>query len=136
MGTPPISISDSLADAEWETLAYTLKTLSSGIKGNDAASKKLRAQLGLVKMLMYEEIRHWNGNGFIDLSFLMASLKTMASMEKEFEAKKLKSTELMIFLKLLIYKFEKQRIRVKKPLATRGEFGRMKGVVENGHGII
>ena len=136
MGSPPISISDSLADAEWETLAYTLKTLSSGITGKDAASKKLRAQLGLIRMLMYEEIRHWNGSGFIDLSYLMASVKTLRMMEREFDARKINNTELMIFLRLLIYKFEKQRIRVKKPLATRGEFGRMKGVVENGHGII
>ncbi len=136
MGSPPISISDSLAEAEWETLAYTLKTISSGIEGNDAASKKLRAQLGLIRMLMYEEIRQWNGNGFIDLSYLMASLKTMRKIEKEFDARKQKNTQFLIFLKLLIYKFEKQKIRVKKPLAMRGEFGRMKGVVENGHGII
>ena len=136
MGSPPISISDSLAEAEWETLAYTLKTLSSGIPGDDAASKRLRAQLGLIRMLMYEEIRQWNGNGYIDLSFLIASMKTVHGMEKKLEARNLKNTELMIFLKLLIYKFEKQKIRVRKPLAERGEFGRMKGVVEHGHGII
>ena len=136
MGSPPISISDSLAEAEWETLAYTLQKIDNGIVGNDAASKKLRAKIGFVRMLMYEEIRHWNGNGYIDLSFLIASLKSVRMLEREFEAKKLKNTEMLIFLKLLIYKFEKQKIRVKKPLATQAEFGRLKGVVENGHGII
>jgi hypothetical protein len=136
MGSPPISISDSLADAEWETLAYALSKMNSGIEGNDAASRKLRAQLGLIRMLMYEEIRHWNGSGTIDLSFLMASIKTMRTVERLYEGRKARDTQFLTFLKLLIYKFEKQKIKVKKPLAERGEFGRMKGVVENGHGII
>ncbi len=136
MGPPPVSISDSLADAEWETLAYALSKISSGIVGDDAASRKLRAQLGLIRMLMYEEIRQWNGSGTIDLSFLMASIKTARTVEKLYEGRKAKDRQLLIFLKLLIYKFEKQKIKVKKPLAQRGEFGRMKGVVENGHGII
>ncbi len=134
--TSPPSISDSLADADWDALAYALKTIGSGIEGNDAASKRLRAQLGIVRMLMYEEIRGWNGSNSIELSFFIASFKTIQTLEREFEAHGIKKREFLIFLKLLFYKFEKQKIRVKKPLATLAEFKRMKGVVENGHGPI
>lgn len=131
---PPPSISDSLADADWDALAHALKTISSGVEGNDAASRRLRAQLGMVRMLMYEEISGWNGNNTIELSFFIASFKTIQSLEREFEARGVKKQEFLIFLKLLFYKFKKQKIKVKKPLATLAEFKKMKGVVENGRG--
>jgi len=131
---PPISISDSMADADWETLAYMLKKISSGVEGNDAAAKRLRAHLGIIRMLMYEEIRGWNGNNSIQLSYFIASFKTIQKLQKEFDAKGIKKSEFLLFLKLLFYKFEKQKLLVKKPLAKLAEFKRMKGVVENGHG--
>ncbi|MFH0737650.1 MAG: hypothetical protein V1827_03785 [Candidatus Micrarchaeota archaeon] len=128
------NISDSLADAGWEDLAYALKTVSHGIDGNDAGAKRLRAQVDMIRMLMYEEIRGWNGNNTIELSFYMASFKTIQTVQKEFDARGIKKREFLIFLKLLFYKFRKQKILVKKPLATRAEFKKMKGVVENGRG--
>ena len=38
-----------------------------------------------------------------------------------------------MFLKLLMNKMEKQRLQARKPLDMRSEFGKMKGVVENGY---
>ena len=131
---PPVSISDSMADADWDALAYALKTIHGGVEGDDAGAKRLRAQLGMVRMLMYEEIRGWNGNNTIELSFFIASFKTIQKLEKEFEARGVKKREFLIFLKLLFYKFGKQKLMVKKPLAQIAEFKRMKGVVENGRG--
>ena len=128
------NISDSLANADWEDLAYALKTISHGIEGDDAAAKRLRAQIGMIRMLMYEEIRGWNGNNSIELSFFIASFKTIQTLQKEFDARGVRKREFLIFLKLLFYKFKKQRILVKKPLATLAEFKKMKGVVENGRG--
>jgi len=136
MGSPSTSISDSLADAEWETLAYMLKRMDCGIAGEDPASRKLRARLGMVRMLMSEEITRWNGDGYIELSFLIASFKAIRHIETDFTARGVKKSEFLAFLRLLLYKFNKQKIRVRKPLATQAEFGRMKGVVENEHGII
>lgn len=129
--SPPISIRDSFANTEWDSLAYTLTTLDPGIDGDDAASRRLRARLGMVRMLMYEEIKGWNGNGSIDLSFLIASFKAVKTMEMELQAQGIRSSEFLIFFRLLLYKFEKQRIRVKKPLALLAEFRKMKRVVEN-----
>ncbi|MFH0884374.1 MAG: hypothetical protein V1861_01550 [Candidatus Micrarchaeota archaeon] len=130
----PVSISDSMADADWDSLAHMLKTISSGVDGDDAGAKKLRAQLGMVRMLMYEEIRGWNGSNTIELSFFIASFKTIQKLQKEFDARGIKKREFLTFLKLLFYKFEKQKLKVKKPLATLAEFKKMKGVVENGRG--
>lgn len=133
---PHHSISDSLAEADWDQLAYALNQLSSGVEGNDAASKKLKAQIGMIRILMYEEIKGWNGNSTIELSYFIASFKTIQKVEKEFDARGIKKREFLIFLKLLFNKFAKQRIKVKKPLATLTEFSKMKGVVENGHSPI
>lgn len=130
----PLSIQNVLAKAEWDELAHALKTISLGVDGSDAAAKKLRAQLGMIRLLMYEEIRGWNGSNTIELSYFIASFKTIQKVEKEFEARGIKKREFLIFLKLLFNKFEKQKIRVKKPLATLAEFKKMKGVVENGRG--
>jgi hypothetical protein len=134
--TPPRSIRDTLADADWDQLAYALKTVSSGVEGNDPASRRLRAKLGMIRMLMYEEIRGWNGSNSIELSYFIASFKTIQKVEKEFDARGIRKREFLIFLKLLFNKFSKQKIKVKKPLATINEFGKMKGVVENGHSPI
>ncbi len=79
----PDSIIDSLAAADWELIAYTLATMSNGVEPRDAATRRLRAQLGVVRVIMYEKIREWNGNSSIDLSFYIASFKMIRRMEKE-----------------------------------------------------
>jgi hypothetical protein len=132
--TPPASISDKLADLDWDALAQLLKTVNCGVEGNDAGAKRLRARLGMTRMLMYEEIRGWNGHNTIELSYFIASFKAIRTLEKEFDARGIKKREFLVFLKMLFYKFRKQRILVKKPLAALAEFKKMKGVVENGHG--
>jgi len=132
--SPSISISDSLIQADWEELAHALKTIENGVEGDDAEAKRLRAQLGVIRVLVYEKIRGWNGKNTIDLSFFIASFKTIQKVQKQFDERGVKKRQFLIFLKLLFYKFEKQKLIAKKPLATLAEFDKMKGVVENGRG--
>ncbi|MFH1785226.1 MAG: hypothetical protein ABH842_02255 [Candidatus Micrarchaeota archaeon] len=136
MDISPKNISDSLAAAEWDALAHALKKMDTGIIGDDATSKKLRAQLGIIRMIMYEEIREWNGHNTIDITFFVASFKTIKKLEKDFSKKGITKSEFLLFLKLLFYKFKKQKIIAIKPLEKIGEFKKMKGVVENGYGLI
>jgi hypothetical protein len=130
----PLSIQSTLANADWDELAHMLKTISTGVEGNDPASRRLRAKLGMIRMLMYEEIKGWNGSNSIELSYFIASFKTIQRVQKEFDARGAGKREFLIFLKLLFNKFEKQKIKVNKPLAKLAELEKMKGVVENGHG--
>ena len=125
------SISDSLTTAEWELVAHTLATLSNGVEPRNAAMRKLRAQLGVIRVILYEKIKRWDGDDSIDLSFFMGSYKSIQRMEREFDAMGIKRKDFLIFLKLLLYRFEKQKLKVKKPHLTRSEFRKMKGVVEN-----
>jgi len=115
-------------------LAHTMNTLTTGVDANDAGSRRLRTKAGLVRMILCDKLRGLNGDNSIDLSFFIASVKTIRGMEKEFDAHQVKRREFVIFLQLLLLKFERQKLIAKKPRDMLAEFGRMKGVVENGHG--
>ncbi len=128
----PSSISDSLESVDWEFLAHTLRTMHLGVEPKDAKTRRLRAELGIIRQILYEKIRGWNGNS-IDLSLFVATYKSIRKMEREFESLGIKKTEFLIFLELLLNKFGKQKLKVKKPHVTRSEFKKMKGVVEDGH---
>lgn len=132
--SPPLSIRDSFAEVEWDSLAYTMKALSTGVEAKDAKSRRLRTKAGLVRMILYDKLRGFNGDDSIDLAFFIASVKTIRGMEREFDAHQIKRREFLIFLQLLLQKFQRQKLTVKKPRDMLAEFGRMKGVVENGHG--
>lgn len=132
--TPPNSISESLDSADWDFIAHTLQTMYCGIEGKCPKTRRLRAKLGIIRLLISNEIKGWNGSNSIDLSFFVASLKSIRGMESELESLGIKKTEFVIFLGLILKRFEKQKLRAKKPLATLSEFKKMKGVVENGPG--
>jgi hypothetical protein len=132
--SPPLSIRDSFAEVEWDSLAHTLKVLNTGVEAGDAGGRRLRTKAGLVRMILYDKLRGLNGDGSMDLSFFIASVKTIRGMEREFDAHQVKRREFLIFLQLLLQKFERQKLTVKKPRDMLAEFDRMKGVVENGHG--
>ena len=130
MKSPKYSISDSLVHADWESLANALYSVDCGIEGSSPCAKKLRAQLGVVRAIMYENMVTWNGKNSIDASFLVGSYKAIKRLEGEFEVNGIGNRQLLIFLKLLLYKFEKQKLTVKKPHILIAEFGKMKGVIE------
>ena len=115
-------------------MAYTMRVLHTGVDARDARSRRLRTKAGLVRMILYDKLRGFNGDSSIDLAFFIASVKTIRGMEREFDAHHIKRREFLIFLQLLLQKFERQKLTVKKPLDMLAEFRRMKGVVENGHG--
>ena len=131
--TSQCSIRDSFANTEWDSLAHTMNVMKVDIEAKNAKTRRLRTRVGIVRMILYNKLKQFNGDDSIELSFFIASFKTIQKMEKEFDANHIKKREFLIFLKLLFYKLEKQKLNVKKPLAMLAEFNRMKGVVENGH---
>lgn len=129
--SPSESISDSLDDAEWELIAHTLREMDCGVEGKCAKTRRLRAKLGIIRQILTNEIGQWNGNKTIEGSVFVSSLKSIRKAEREFESLGIKKTEFIIFLGLLLSKFSRQKLLVKKPHAALSEFGKMKGVVED-----
>jgi hypothetical protein len=129
--SPSESISDSLDDAEWELIAHTLREMDCGVEGKCAKTRRLRAKLGIIRQILTNEIGQWNGNKTIEGSVFVSSLKSIRKAEREFESLGIKKTEFIIFLGLLLSKFSRQKLLVKKLYAALSEFGKMKGVVED-----
>jgi hypothetical protein len=127
----PDTIINSLDEAEWELIVLALREMDCGIKAKCPKSRRLRAKLGMIRQLLSTEMMGWNGNRSIDASIFISSLKTIRKAEKECESLGIKKTEFIIFLGLLLDKFSRQKLIVKKPYATKSEFGKMKMVMEN-----
>jgi hypothetical protein len=92
---------------------------------------RLRKELQVMKHALYEELMTFNGNRSVDASFLIGTTKAVARIEAGLEAEGIKNLGFVLLLKLLLRRLRKQRLVVKKPMETRGEFGRMKRVVEH-----
>ena len=134
MRNPPNSIFDGLDSVEWEFLSDTLRSTKCGIEPKDAKTRRIRTELGFLRIILSEEIRSWNGSREIDVSLFVGSFKAIKRIEQECESIGIKKTEFLMFLELLLNRFEKQKLKVKKPFATISEFRRMKGVMEYGSG--
>ena len=130
------SIRDSLAYAEWEEIIRMMERIEPSLDKEGVNNRKLRTQIGLVKLLMCSKMRTFNGDNTIEMSFFVASHKTIKKLEESFEKHNVKNRELIIFLKLILHKMSKQKLKVKKHKEIKDEFSRMKGVVENGHSTL
>ena len=132
----PSTIYDAIASAEWETIAKMIATTSTGIEGQSPAQRRLRTKTGLVKLILSQKIGSFNGNDSIEMSLFISSFKTIRGIERDYDANKVKRREFLTLLKLLLDKFGKQKLTVKKRLAMLSELDKMKGVVENGNGTL
>lgn len=132
----PSSISDAIASAEWEAIAKMIASTSIGIEGESPARRRLRTKTGLVKLILTQKIGSFNGNDSIEMSLFISSFKTIRSIERDYDANLVKRREFLTLLKLLLDKFGKQKLTVKKRRAMLNELDRMKGVVENGNGTL
>lgn len=82
---------------------------------------------------MRGKIKELKEKNTIEASFFIATFKTIKNTEKEFDKCAINKREFIVFLKVLMSKMSKQKLQAKKPPDMIGEFGKMKGVVENGY---
>ena len=125
----PVSLRNTLASEDWQSIASILLSLNTGVNGS-RDTRKLKKKIGIVRQILYGFLA--NNPGRVNLSFLVGSIKTVEALEKEFDAYGVKEREFLIFLRLLIYKLEKQKIMVNKPMEKRFELRKLKGVTEHG----
>lgn len=125
---------NTLANEDWESLSNILLNLDTGINGR-RDTRVLKKKVGLVRQILLAKLRRMNGSNEINLSFLVGNIKTVDQLEKEFDSHGVKEKEFVIFLRLLLYKFEKLKLVADKPMERRIELGRLKGAVENADDI-
>lgn len=125
-----VNIDKNLADEDWQSLAHLMMSLNTGINGG-RATKTLRKKTVFVKHIFHDFLMNIDASEYLDLSFLVGSIKTIGQLERDYDYYGISDRGFIIFLKMLVYKFEKQKLIVKKPMERRIELGRLKGAVEN-----
>ncbi|MBI5223819.1 hypothetical protein HY990_05350 [Candidatus Micrarchaeota archaeon] len=125
------SIREIVATADWSTITQTIKQLKIEIPEKDHKSRRLKKKTSMIKMLLYEKTRNLNGDNSIDCAFFVSAIKTIRKLEQEYTRESIKKEETLIFLSLLLEKFHKQKLTVKKHMATIEEFRKLKRVVED-----
>ena len=131
-GEGKLTLSDILISSEWEQIADMLSRMRIDVPGDDILAKKIRVETAMLKMLVHHQISSLNGNNTIDLSLFMGCHRIINRLEKHKKGDK----RFLIFLKLLMYKLRKQKLRVVKRRERLDNFGRLKAVVENGNSPI
>jgi len=129
-----VSLRNTLANEDWDSISNILLNLDTGINGR-RDTRVLKKKVGMIRHIMLGHLKTMNGSSKIDVSFLVGNIKTVEALEKEFESYGVEDKEFVIFMRLLLYKFEKLKITVNKPMERRIELGRLKGAVENADDI-
>ena len=130
----PVSLRNTLANEDWDSISNILLNLDTGINGR-RDTRVLKKKVGMIRHIMLGHLKTMNGSSKIDVSFLVGNIKTVEALEKEFESYGVEDKEFVIFMRLLLYKFEKLKVTVQKPMERRIELGRLKGAVENADDI-
>ena len=130
----PVNLRNTLANEDWDSISNILLNLDTGINGR-RDTRVLKKKVGMIRHIMLGHLNKMNGSDKIDVSFLVGNIKTVDALEKEFESYGVEDKEFVIFMRLLLYKFEKLKITVNKPMERRIELGRLKGAVENADDI-
>lgn len=129
-----VALTNSLANEDWQSLAHLLMTVDTGLNGAKNV-KRLRKKVGLVRHILHGFMTSMDGSEHIDLSFLVGNIKTIENLEKDFDTHGIREREFLIFLKLLLFKFERQKLVAKKPMERRIELVKLKGAVERGNDL-
>ena len=126
----PVTLRHTLATEDGITLANLLLSLDSGVNGRRDA-RKLKRKIGVIKNILYAYLTDDEEKDKINLSFLVGSIKMTENLEKDFDMHGVAERELLIFLRMFIYKLEKQKVYAEKPMEKRIEIGKHKGAIDN-----
>ncbi len=126
----PVTLRHTLATEDALTLANLLLSLDSGVNGRKDA-RKLKRKIGVIKNILYAYLTDGDEKDRINLSFLVGSIKMTENLEKDFDMHGIAERELLIFLRMFIYKLEKQKVYAEKPMEKRIEIGKHKGAIDD-----
>jgi hypothetical protein len=125
------NLSQIIEDEDWDSLALALISMPVDIKKDNPKLRRIAKELEISKHVIYDHLKQMNGNNTIDTSIYVGLVKSIGTIEKKLDANGVKNSQFIMFLKLLLEKFKKQKLSVKKPMEIREKFGKLKEVVED-----
>jgi hypothetical protein len=125
------SLSQIIEGEDWDSLALALISLPVDIKKENPKLRRIAKELEVIKHILYNQIMQMNGNNTMETSLYVGFVKSISRIEKKLDENGVQNSQFIMFLKLILEKFKKQKLSVKKPMEIREKFGKLKEVVED-----
>ena len=125
----------SVENEDWDYFANLAMSFVIDFETNCNESKKLKKRLCITKHIIHEHLKDKEyAKSFVNVYLFIALVKLLNNFEMLADKHKIKKTDFVMFLKALLYKIRKEKVFVLKPLERKGEFKKMKDLMDNGLG--
>lgn len=131
MGNSEKTLVSTLIHENSELLAQMLVTMDMDFQVNGKDTLKLHKELCMAKTVLYYHLMGTNGTNSIDVSFFVGTVKMINRINKEYDRLGIQKKDFLIFLRMLLSRFSKQKLLVEKIAEKKAEFKKHKGVVED-----
>ncbi|MBN2478485.1 hypothetical protein JXB01_04310 [Candidatus Micrarchaeota archaeon] len=115
-------------ESEWDSIAEMAKTFQIEFEEETTEVKKLKKKIKMTKRLLYEHLKNPEDaeKTVKNPAFFTGLVKTVEEFEKHLDKHKTSRKELLIFLKALLARVRKEKLKVHKTMQIKKDFQRMK----------
>ena len=119
-----------IENESWEDIAHMMHVFHIELEDDHNGTKKLKKELCLVKHILHEHLCDPDRIQYVNTSLFITMVKTINKFEKAFDKHNVKKRGFLLFLKAVLNKIKKEKLRVEKPLERKVEFKKMKDLIE------
>lgn len=131
------NVQKQIEEGTWEDIAHMAHAFHIEIEGEGNGTKKFRKELCLVKHILHEHLCNpEHVKDFVNISLFIRMAETINKFEKTCDRHSIKKRGFLLFLKAVLNRIKKEKLRAEKPLERKVEFKKMKDAMENSHGNI
>ena len=125
-----------IENESWEYIAHLAHTFHIELDSDDNGSRKLKKELCLVKHILHEHLCDPDHlDAFVNTSLFVKLVEAIDKFEKAFDKKNIRRREFLSFLKAVLSKIKKEKLKAAKPLERKIEWIRLKDAIENGKNL-
>lgn len=131
------NIQKQIDEGSWEEIAHMAHAFHIELENDSNGTKKLKKELCFVRHILHEHLCNPDSiESFVSTALFVKMVGIIDRFEKACDKHNVKKREFLLFLKAVLKKIKKERLRAEKPLERKVEFKKMKDMIENGHQII
>ncbi len=116
-----------IEQSSWEDVAKMVKSYSLEFSKEDREVRRFKKQTKLVKELLYEYLEGEQCNHIVKkATFFRGLVKSITLLETNIDKHAIKRTELLVLLKALLKRIQKEKLVVHKTMERRKGFEKLK----------
>ncbi len=128
------SMQKRIEDESWEYISHLAHSFHIELDSEDVGAKKLKKELCFVKHILHEHLCNPDDiENFLTTSLFVKMVEAIDKFEKTFDKKNIGRREFLFFLKAVLAKIRKEKLKAKKSLERKIELRKLKDAIENGH---